>query len=86
MTRDQIIQHLTQRGYTVSPRSNELYTKPGVTGWRYRLGRLVMRREHKLSTGEWVRARSGYYRHLGLNADGKITGLTISGQPHRIAY
>ena len=75
MTRDQIIQHLTAKDYTVSPRSSELYTKPGAEGWRYRLARLVMRREHRLSNGEWIRVRSGYYKDLSINEDGKISGM-----------
>jgi hypothetical protein len=74
MTTEQLHAFFIGHGYI--PNRWGAYQKPLLPGVRYKIKKLVLRKERQLSDGGWFRVSSGYLAHLELTPDGKLKGLS----------
>ena len=42
---------------------------------RYKLSKIMVRREVKVGAAGWVRVMSGYYKDLSISPEGKLVGM-----------
>lgn len=77
--RDEIKAALATRGWASRPAFPHIFYHPTLTETRFVFRDHVLRKEilvkHESSPNEWIRFRSGYYRDLSVNAEGKLRGL-----------
>lgn len=74
MNKKDLDKFFTERGWHVKANSKAYY-KEGVEGLRYKVGKLVLRKERRLENGTWYRLRSAYISALSINAEGKLSGM-----------
>lgn len=74
MNTQQLHDFFTDNGW--SPNRWGAYHKPSLPGVRYKIKKLVLRKERQLSDGGWFRVSSGYLAHLELTPEGKLKGLS----------
>lgn len=79
MTRTEVTDFLNRRGFVAKASAGNLFYHPSKPGIRYRLTDLGLRREHRLSFGEWMRVTSGYFKNLSLTAEDKLSGMNRKG-------
>lgn len=80
MTRTEVIAWLNRKGYlAIRPSAPNIFRHPDHPDIRYRLTDLGLRREHRLSFGEWMRVTSGYFKNLSLTAEDKLSGMNRKG-------
>jgi hypothetical protein len=84
MTRADLEAWLTERGWTKDKfghfrRRAEVHPAQNGDEYRYKLGRLAVRREvrckHNDGSKSWVRLRSGYYKDISITPEGKLKGM-----------
>ena len=73
-SREDIVALLYRRGFTKKP-NTDLFYNPDAPGIRYRATRIMLRREHRLESGPWVRACSNYFKNLSISEGDKIAGM-----------
>ena len=71
--RTMVQRFLERYGWTADSWGN--YHHHSHSDRRYKLTQRVLRYETRLSTGEWFRLRSGFYRHLYINGENRLCGL-----------
>jgi len=76
MTREQLHQFFKTNGWFMKPNSLAYY-KDGHPTLRYKVNKLVLRKEVRLATGEWARIKSAYISQLEIVND-KLAGMKAS--------
>jgi hypothetical protein len=79
MTRLEVIALLNRRGFVAKASFPSLFYHPDKPGIRYRVSDRGLRREHRLSFGEWMRVTSGYFKNLALLDGDKLSGMSRKG-------
>jgi hypothetical protein len=74
MTHDQLHTFFISKGWDQDRWGNYHGLDPSI---RYRIRKLVLRKEKKTSWGEWMRLSSGYIGSLELTPEGKIRGMKL---------
>lgn len=74
MTRIELHEFFIDRGWA-NKANGRIYYKEGHADLRYKINRLVLRKERRTSLRQWVRVASGYISKLSVNGEGKLSGL-----------
>ena len=74
MTRQDLYAFFTRSGWTMKPNSTAYY-KGSAPDLRYKVNKLVLRKERRLTDGTWHRVRSGYIAKLSISVNGKLDGM-----------
>jgi hypothetical protein len=76
MTKPELHQFFIRNGWAMKPNSVSYY-RPDRPAVRYKVGKLTLRKERQISSGEWYRVQSGYISKLTLNGEGKLVGMAF---------
>lgn len=70
---------LRRQGYGSRSVWPHLFYHPDRPSERYKMTELGVKFERRLSTGDWARMKSGYYRNLTVAPDDSIAGMSVRG-------
>lgn len=75
LTKAEFEKWATSRGWTKDKYGNFRKTRDGKE-YRFKVSKISVRYELKFDSN-WLRLRSGYFKDLGFDKEGKLTGLRL---------
>jgi hypothetical protein len=74
MTLNELHQFFQSKGWKMKPNSTAYY-HPQVSGTRYKINKLVVRKERSSLYNGWTRIASAYISQIEISPEGKMTGF-----------